>query len=77
MDFELYLPRSFNALIAPREMFIQALNRNLNMQRFRMLYVTGNHSTILSELNHRGITCMICIKDSEIMASSGMKMKTV
>jgi hypothetical protein len=30
--------RSFNALIAPREMFIQALNRNLNLQRFKVLY---------------------------------------
>jgi hypothetical protein len=36
MDFELYptvtlLSRSFNALCAPREMFVQALNRNLNL----------------------------------------------
>ncbi len=58
MDFELYptvtlYSRSFNALLAPREMFIQALNRNLNLQRFRVLYVTGNYSAILSRLDRR------------------------
>jgi hypothetical protein len=58
MDFDLYptitlRSRSFNALLAPREMFIQALNRNLNLQRFRVLYVTGNYSAILSGLDRR------------------------
>ncbi len=58
MDFELYptitlRSRSFNALIAPREMFIQALNRNLNLQRFRVIYVCGNYSSILSGLDRR------------------------
>ncbi len=58
MDFELYptitlRSRSFNALLAPREMFIQALNRNLNLQRFRVLYVTGNYSAVLSRLDRR------------------------
>jgi DNA polymerase I len=58
MDFELLptvslRPRSFNALTAPREMFIQAMNRNLNLQRFRVLYVTGNSSAILSRLDRR------------------------
>ena len=58
MDFELYptitlRPRSFNALLAPREMFIQALNRNLNLQRFRVIYVCGNYSSILSSLDRR------------------------
>lgn len=58
MDFELYptitlLPRSFNALLAPRDFFVQALNRNLNLQRFRILYVSGNYSAILSRLDRR------------------------
>jgi len=58
MDFELLptvslRPRSFSALTAPREMFIQALNRNLNLQRFKVLYVTGNSSAILSRLDRR------------------------
>ena len=58
MDFELYptitlRSRSNNALIAPREMFIQALNHNLNLQRFKVLYVCGNYSSILSSLDRR------------------------
>ncbi len=58
MDFELYptvtlRPQSFSALLAPRELFIQALNRNLNLQRFRVLYVSGNYSAILSSLDRR------------------------
>jgi hypothetical protein len=58
MDFDLYptitlRSRSFSALLAPRDMFIQALNRNLNMQRFRILYVSGNYSAILSRLDRR------------------------
>lgn len=58
MDFELcptitLRSRSFNALLAPREMFIQALNRNLNLQRFNVIYVCGNYSSILSSLDRR------------------------
>ena len=58
MDFEL-LPtislrsRSFNVLQAPRELFIQTLNRNLNLQRFKVLYICGNYSGILSKLDRR------------------------
>jgi hypothetical protein len=58
MDFDLHptvtlRSRSFNALLAPREMFVQALNRNLNLQRFRVLYVCGNYSGILGSLDRR------------------------
>jgi hypothetical protein len=58
MDFELYptitlRSRSFNALLAPRDMFIQALNSNLNLQRFKVLYISGNYSAILSKLDRR------------------------
>jgi hypothetical protein len=58
MEFELYptiiiRPRSFNALLAPREMFVQALNSNLNLQRFKVLYVSGNYSAILNKLDRR------------------------
>jgi hypothetical protein len=34
-------------------MFIQALNRNLNLQRFRVLHICGNYSSILSSLDRR------------------------
>lgn len=58
MDFELHptvtlRPRSFNVLQAPREMFIQALNSHLDLQRFKVLYVSGNYSAILSKLDRR------------------------
>jgi hypothetical protein len=42
---------SFNTLFASREMFIQALNRNLNLQQFKVLYVTGSYSAIPSRLD--------------------------
>jgi hypothetical protein len=60
MDFQLHHSvtiheRSFNVLVAPRQLFIEMLNRNLNMQRFKVLYVTGNYSGILRRL-HRKFT---------------------
>ncbi|MGD0953089.1 MAG: hypothetical protein ABR985_11980 [Methanotrichaceae archaeon] len=42
-------PRSFNALVAPNGMFAKALNRNLNLQRFKVLYICGNYSSVLSK----------------------------
>ncbi|MGD0952725.1 MAG: hypothetical protein ABR985_10100 [Methanotrichaceae archaeon] len=58
MDFELHptvfrRSRSFNVLQAPRELFIQTLNRNLNLQQFKVLYICGNYSSILSRLDRR------------------------
>jgi hypothetical protein len=60
MDFELYptitlRSRSFNVLQSPREMFVQALNSNLNLQRFKVLYISGNYSAILSKLDRKFI----------------------
>ncbi len=34
-------------------MFIHALNRNQNLQRFKVIYVCGNYSAILSKLDRR------------------------
>ncbi len=34
-------------------MFIKALNQNLNLQRFKILYVCGNYSGILSKLDRK------------------------
>ena len=58
MDFDLLPsvslhPRSFNALVAPNDMFAKALNRNLNLQRFKVLYICGNYSSVLSRLDRR------------------------
>src|SRR5512139_1345300 len=58
MDFELHptvsiKERSFNVLVAPRQQFIEMLNRNLNLQLFKVLFVTGNYSGILSRLHRK------------------------
>ena len=34
-------------------MFAQALNHNLNLQRYKVLYISGNYSSILSMLDRR------------------------
>jgi len=56
MDFELcptvtLRARSFNILHAPLEMFIKALNSRLELQRFKILFICGNYSRILSRLD--------------------------
>jgi hypothetical protein len=33
--------------------FAKAFNRNLNLQRFKVLYIFGNYSSILSRLDRR------------------------
>jgi len=45
--------RSFNVLVAPIEHFIAMLNHNLNLQRYKVLFVTGNYTGILSRLQRR------------------------
>jgi hypothetical protein len=44
---------TFNVLIAPDRMFINALNGHLNLQRFKTLYISWNNSGILSKLDRR------------------------
>jgi hypothetical protein len=56
MEIELHpavslLPETFNVLVAPVEMLVEALNSHINLQRYRVLYVSGNYSRILSRLN--------------------------
>ena len=60
MEIELHpavslLEETFNVLVAPAEMLVDALNRHLNLQRDKVLFVGGNYSRILSKLN-RNIT---------------------
>jgi DNA polymerase I len=40
-------------MVATHEMFAKALNRNLNLQRFKVLYTCGNYSSILSRLDRK------------------------
>jgi hypothetical protein len=42
---------TFNVLIGPVEMLTNALNSNLNLQRYKILYICGNYSRILSRLD--------------------------
>jgi DNA polymerase I len=56
MEIELHptislLPETFNVLVAPVEMLVEALNSQLTLQRYKILYICGNHSRILSRLD--------------------------
>ena len=56
MEIELHpavslLPETFNVLVAPVEMLVEALNSHLNLQRYKVLYVCGNYSRILNGLD--------------------------
>jgi hypothetical protein len=56
MEIELHpavslLEETFNVLIAPVEMLVDALNSNLNLQRYKILFISGNYSRILTRLD--------------------------
>ena len=58
MEIELHpavslLPETFNILVAPVEMLVEALNSHLNLQRYKVLYIPGNYSRILSRLDRK------------------------
>jgi DNA polymerase I len=44
-------PGTFNAVIAPGQVMVSALNTNPELQRFLFLYVSGNYSRILSSIS--------------------------
>jgi len=46
---------TLNVLVAPPEMLVDAINTNPNLQRYKVLFVSGNCSRILSRLN-RNVT---------------------
>jgi DNA polymerase I len=45
------LPETFNVLVAPVEMFVEALNSHLDLHRYKILYICGNYSRVLSRLD--------------------------
>jgi hypothetical protein len=56
MDIELLptvslLPETFSVLIAPVELLAGALNSHLELQRYKILFISGNYSRILNRLN--------------------------
>jgi len=44
-------PETNSLLIAPVEMLASALNSNLELQRYKILFISGNYSRILNRLN--------------------------
>lgn len=46
---------TFNVMVAPPELLVDAINNNPNLQRYKVLFVSGNYSRILSRLN-RNVT---------------------
>jgi DNA polymerase I len=46
-------PATFNVLIAPEEVLIDSFNDHLGLQRIEVLYICGNYSRILDELDRR------------------------
>jgi len=60
MEIELHpavslAPETFSVLIAPVELLAEALNSHQSLQRYKILYICGNYSRILSRLD-RNIT---------------------
>jgi hypothetical protein len=56
MEIELHpgvslLEETFNVLIAPVEMLVDALNSNLNLQRYKILFISSNYSRIFTRLD--------------------------
>jgi DNA polymerase I len=44
-------PGTYNAVIAPENVLVNAINSNADLQRFLFLYIGGNYSRILSRIN--------------------------
>ena len=60
MEIELHpavslLPETFNVLVAPVELMAEAINSHPELQRYKILFISGNYSRILSRLD-RNIT---------------------
>ena len=58
MEIELHptvslLPETFSVLIAPVELLAGALNSHLELQRYKILFICGNYSRILTRLDRR------------------------
>ncbi len=56
MEIELHpaislLPETFNVLVSPVEILVEALNNHLTLQRYKILFICGNYSRILSRLD--------------------------
>jgi hypothetical protein len=64
MEIELHpavslLPETFNVLVAPVELLAEALNSHSELQRYKILYICGNYSRILSRLDRNNTSLEI------------------
>jgi hypothetical protein len=58
MEIELHpavslAPETFSVLVAPVEVLADALNSHLELQRYKILFISGNYSRILSRLDRK------------------------
>jgi hypothetical protein len=64
MEFELLpavslLPETLSVLIAPEDMLARALNGNPHLQQFKILFVTGIRSGVLSRLDRSSMELIV------------------
>jgi len=72
MEIELHpavslLEETFNVLIAPVDMLVETLNSHLNLQRYKILYICGNYSRILSRLERISLTLIFAAPYHQIL----------
>jgi hypothetical protein len=53
------LPETLSVLIAPEEMLARALNGNPQLQQFRIVFITGIRSGVLSRLDRSSIEVIV------------------
>jgi hypothetical protein len=53
------LPETLNVLIAPEEILAKALNNNPHLKQFRIVFITGIRSGILSRLDRSSIELIV------------------
>jgi hypothetical protein len=46
-------PGTFNAVVTPEKIMVEAINSNADLQRFLFLYINGNYSRILPGINRQ------------------------
>jgi DNA polymerase I len=66
------LPETFSVLVAPMEMLADALNSHLELQRYKILFICGNYSSILSrrECNFTDLEVRRAFTDFQLRPSS-------
>jgi hypothetical protein len=53
------LPETLSVLVAPEEMLARALNGNPHLQQFRILFITGIRSGVLSRLDRSSMELIV------------------